>query len=266
VSVAGFKRDWLPTGAGLAPAVWARRHRGILWILWAQATGLVVFGVVRGNGIIHSIAEGGIVLVLAAVASQPRVSRRVRTSAATVGLVTSSAVLVHLSGGVIEAHFHFFAMVGIITLYQDWMPFGLAIGYVALHHGVMGTIDRDSVYNHYAALNSPWKWAIIHSLFVLGASAASVYAWRMNEEAAAETERYRSRYEEASRRRHSALQINDDVVQGLVVITSALDLGEPDLAREKAGQTLEAARAIITDLLGDEPVVPGSLRRTDAPA
>jgi hypothetical protein len=167
---------------------------------------------------------------------------------------------------VIEAHFHFFAMVGIITLYQDWIPFGLAIAFVALHHGAAGTIDRGSVYNHYAALNNPWKWAIIHGLFVLGASTASIYAWRMNEEAAAETERYKARFEEASRRRHSALQINDDIVQGLVVVTSALDLGQDDLARRKAGETLDAARAIITDLLGDEPIVPGSLRRTDAPA
>ncbi len=178
--------------------------------------------------------------------------------------MTSSAVLVHLSGGVIEAYFHFFAMIGIITLYQDWIPFGLAITFVAIHHGVASTIDRRSVYNHYAALNNPWKWTIIHGLFVLGASAASVYAWRMNEEAAAETERYRSHLAEAARRRRSALQINDDIVQGLAVATYALDLGQEDLARDRIAETLESARGIITDLLGeeDDPVIAGSLRRS----
>jgi mannitol-specific phosphotransferase system IIBC component len=178
--------------------------------------------------------------------------------------MTSSAVLVHLSGGVIEAHFHFFAMVGIITLYQDWVPFGLAITFVAVHHGVASTIDRRSVYNHYAALNNPWKWAIIHGVFVLGASAASVYAWRMNEEAAAETERYRSHVAEVERRRRSALQINDDIVQGLAVVTYALELGQDDLARRRVAETLEAARGIITDLLGedDDAVTAGSLRRS----
>ena len=54
------------------------------------------------------------------------------------GLLTASAVLVHLSDGVIEMHFHYFVMVGVITLYQDWRPFLVAIGYVVLQHGVAG--------------------------------------------------------------------------------------------------------------------------------
>jgi diguanylate cyclase len=67
------------------------------------------------------------------------------------GLITSSAVIVHLSGGVVEAHFHFFVMVGVITLYQDWLPFGLALGYV-VHHTVLGLVTPTDVFNHLAAL------------------------------------------------------------------------------------------------------------------
>jgi hypothetical protein len=154
-------------------------------------------------------------------------------------------------------------MVGIITLYQDWVPFGIAIAFVGVHHGVAATVDRESVYNHYAALNNPWKWAVIHGLFVLGASAANVYAWRMNEEAASETERVRQRLDDAERRRRSALQINDDIVQGLAVVSMALSLGEDDLARQEVDRTLASARGIITELLGetDGAVAPGSLRR-----
>src|SRR5256885_1753629 len=47
--------------------------------------------------------------------------------------MTSSALLVHLSGGYIEFHFHFFVMVGLLALYQDWTTFILAIGYVVVH-------------------------------------------------------------------------------------------------------------------------------------
>lgn len=254
---------WLPTGRGLPDGAWRRRHTGILAILWVHAVALTAFAVVRGFGPAHAVAEGGIVALCAALAAAPQASLRLRSAAATLGLVSSSAVLVHLSGGVIESHFHFFAMIGIITLYQDWIPFGLAIAFVAAHHGLASTIDRRSVYNHYAALNNPWKWAVIHGLFVLGASAANVFAWRMNEDAAAETERYRWHFEEGQRRRASALQINDDIVQGLAVVNSALALGDQGLAADAAGRTLAAARAIITDLLGDEatPIAPGSLRR-----
>src|SRR6185312_1942069 len=97
---------------------------------------------------------------------------RLRVAAASFGLITASAMLVHLSGGVVEAHFHFFVMIGVLTLYQDWMAFGIAIGYV---------VAPEQVYNHADAIAHPWRWAMIHGGFVLAASAAHVVAWRTNE-------------------------------------------------------------------------------------
>jgi len=64
------------------------------------------------------------------------------------GLVTASALLVHLAGGTIEMHFHFFVVVGLITLYQDWVPFGLALLYVVVHHGVLGSLAPTTVFSH----------------------------------------------------------------------------------------------------------------------
>ena len=90
-------------------------------------------------------------------------------------------MLVHLSGGVVEAHFHFFVMIGVLTLYQDWMAFLIAIGYVVAHHGIVGVIAPEQVYNHADAIAHPWRWAMIHGGFVLAASAAHVVAWRTNE-------------------------------------------------------------------------------------
>ena len=259
--------EWLPTGRGLPAAVWERRHRGIIVLLWVQSAALLGVALVRNFGILHALLEAGIVAAFAVLAMQRGARPRIRSAAATFGLISSSAVLVHMTDGTIEAHFHFFAMIGIITLYQDWVPFGLAIGFVAVHHGVASTLDAGSVYNHDAALNSPWKWAMIHGAFVLGASAANVYAWRLNEEAASETEAYRLRAEETERRRRSALEINDNVVQGLAVINAALQLGRTETALVTANRTIDAARTIIGDLLSEsgDAVTPGSLRR-DTPA
>lgn len=50
-------------------------------------------------------------------------------------------------------------------------------------------------------------------------------------------------------RRHQALEINDNVVQGLAVAKYAFDLGESEKAKEAIEGTLEAARRIISDLL-----------------
>ena len=42
-------RGLLPTGQLLTPEVWARRHQGIVWLLWAHVAGIAVFAVVRGS-------------------------------------------------------------------------------------------------------------------------------------------------------------------------------------------------------------------------
>src|SRR5260370_5314446 len=78
-------------------------------------------------------------------------------------------------------HLRFSVRLRILTLYQDWLPFLLAIGFVVLHHAVLGTLDPKAVYNHPSAIAHPFTWALVHGFFVLAASAASVVAWRLNE-------------------------------------------------------------------------------------
>ena len=68
-----------------------------------------------------------------------------------------------------------------LALYEDWLPFLVAAGYVVIHHGLMGALDPGGVYNHQDAIAHPWKWALIHGGFVVAAGLASVVAWRLNE-------------------------------------------------------------------------------------
>src|SRR5688572_8939109 len=110
----------LPEGRPLPEAIWQARHRGILILLWLHAIGITAFGLLAGFGFIHSATEGSVVAVATLFASRAHSSRRVRAGAASLGLLTASAILVHLSGGYIEMHFHFFVALIIIALYQDW--------------------------------------------------------------------------------------------------------------------------------------------------
>jgi PAS domain S-box-containing protein len=176
----------LPQGNRLPTRDWERRHRGMLFILCAHAVGIFLYVLMRQSDLLHAVVEGGVVAIAAMLASWPRAGRRFRAIAACTGLVTSSAILVHLSGGYIEMHFHFFVMVPLMALYQDWVPFLAAITYVVLHHGTVGVLDPSQVYNHPAALESPWTWALIHGVFVLGTSIVSCVTWRMNELASGE--------------------------------------------------------------------------------
>jgi diguanylate cyclase len=123
-----------------------------------------------------------VIAAAAIAAGSPRLSRTPRSVAASLGLVTSSALVVHISGGAIEAHFHFFVVLGVLTLYQDWLPYLLAVAYVVLHHGLLGAIEPTSVYNHRAAIADPWRWALIHAAFVVATSAANIVSWRVNEQ------------------------------------------------------------------------------------
>jgi len=70
---------------------------------------------------------------------------------------------------------------------------------------------------------------------------------------------------EAQQRQLHAREINDEIVQRLVVAQLAFELGEHDRANDALQSTLSTARRLVTSLLGDGSVEPGSLRRS-APA
>ena len=171
----------LPEGRSLASEAWGRRHRVILWLLWVHVAFLWFFGAVTGHSALHSAVVAGSVAASAALASWPRLGQRLRAVLASIGLLSASVGLVHLSGGYIELHFHFFVMVAVIALYQDWTPFLVAIGFVVLHHGAGSAFDPAGVYNHPSAQAHPWLWALIHGGFILGISAACLVNWRLNE-------------------------------------------------------------------------------------
>ena len=174
----------LPRGRTLTDDVWRARHRALSYVLRLHVAGVFVFALAMGEHPSHAAAEAAIVGVFAVAAVGNRRSREMSSAITALGLVMSSAVLVHLSNGTIEMHFHFFVMVCLLSLYQDWLPFLLAIGFVVVHHTVMGQLAPTAVYNHPTAIAHPLRWALVHGLFVLGLSASSVFAWRVNEQQA----------------------------------------------------------------------------------
>ena len=173
----------------------------MLRLLWAHVVGLFAWGLLAGNPLWHAVVDAGPVLVCAAIATRARFSRRSRAIAVCVGLLTSSAVVVHLMHGAIEGHFHFFVMVSVLALYEEWFPYLLAFAFVLGHHGLMGAIDPASVYNHPDAVVHPWRWAAVHALFIGALGIVNVVHWRLNEDARADAlhsqERFRQAFDDA---------------------------------------------------------------------
>jgi diguanylate cyclase (GGDEF)-like protein len=180
----GRTHDWLPTGGTLPAAAFETRHRTVVVLLWLHVVGLPLFALARGYPWYHGLVDTSPIFVCAIAAMSRRFNRRGRASIASLGLVTCSAIFTHLWGGVTEAHFHFFVVVALLSLYEDWVPWSLAIGYVLIHHGVMGAIDPRSVFgDNPSAQRHPWEWAGIHAGFIGALAIVNMVSWRSNEKA-----------------------------------------------------------------------------------
>lgn len=253
-------RTALPQGGALPDAVWATRHRAVVGLLWLHAVGLAVLAAFRGYSPTHSLLEIAIVVAAALLATWRGLDRSARAAVSTFGLFTCSALLVHFSGGVTEAHFHFFVMVVVVALYQDWFAFLVGIAFVLFHHGVIGTVAPEDVYSSAEAIANPWGWAAIHAGFILAESVACLVAWKKSEQ-------YAAQILEDGLRRREALELNDHVVQGLVVAKASFELGDAEGGRKALEATLTRAKGLVSDLLGQEAdpeTHPGALVREKA--
>jgi signal transduction histidine kinase len=212
VTPMGKLRVLFPDGGSLPEEVWQKRYSFLLGLTWLHAIVIALIGpalgyswepsagaLFRDGTVWHTFLEGTVVALFAALGSIRRMGRSWQAVAVALGLMTASATLVHLSGGYIEIHFHFFVMLTFLALLQDWIPFLLAIGYVGVHHGLVGALWPEEVFNHSSAINAPWTWASIHALFILWSSVGSIIAWRFNEKALNKIKKQAAELEEANR-------------------------------------------------------------------
>ena len=94
------------------------------------------------------------------------------------GQMLTSALLIHLTGGRIETHFHIFGSLGLLAFYQDWRVLVTAAGVIAIDHAVRGLLFPMSVFGVITA--SEWRivehawWVIFAAAFLVKGSVAAV--------------------------------------------------------------------------------------------
>jgi hypothetical protein len=147
---------------------------------------------------------------------------------------------------------------------------GLATGLIFLtcgvHHGthafhmlipVFGIHDQQAL-----DLRASWHWPSV-GWDIVGAAVALYYLSLRGSYAS--VLRGAQLFEDMKVRERQALEINDNIVQGLSVAKYALDQGEDEKSQKAVEETLKKARLLITELLGDEDsevaLGPGELRR-----
>ncbi|MGH3695364.1 MAG: hypothetical protein ACRDRX_15480 [Pseudonocardiaceae bacterium] len=173
--------DYLPRGNTLDDEVWHKRHRFLQWVLGLHLPALFVLGMVLGWGLLvtsTTMAVPTLCLVLGHLIKR----RRPASVLITGGLTSCSIILVGFSYGSIEAHFHFFIIIGFIALYQDWVPFLWNILFTVLSHGLGSIWVTNLIFNHLSGQANPWIWSVIHGVAVLFACVGMVIFWRVTEE------------------------------------------------------------------------------------
>src|SRR5437867_1977181 len=101
----------LPKGTGLPEAVWRKRHRLFLVFLWLHALFMPLVASLFGHSPTESVAAGLILAPFPLLAGLTALGYRTRAAIVSLGYATASGLLVHLSGGYVEMHFHYFVMV-----------------------------------------------------------------------------------------------------------------------------------------------------------
>jgi PAS domain S-box-containing protein len=97
-----------------------------------------------------------------AISSLPIILALIRPGHATtrytvaVGQMLMGALLIHLTGGRIETHFHVFGSLAFLSFYRDWRVFVPATIVVVADHVLRGIFWSQSVYGVLTA--SEWRW------------------------------------------------------------------------------------------------------------
>ncbi len=141
--------QWLAAVAGalwLSPQVWSGDSSRVHPHVWLA----LIFG-----GLLCSLP-----VALAIVAPGKALTRH--TIAVT--QVIFSSLLIHISGGRIETHFHVFGSLAFLAAYRDWRVLIPPTIVVAVDHLVRGVFWPETVFGVLAA--SPWRW-LEHAGWVL---------------------------------------------------------------------------------------------------
>ncbi len=106
---------------------------------------------------------GGFISLLPVAMALKFPGRKLTRHVIAIGQMLTSALLIHLTGGRIETHFHVFGSLAFLSFYRDWQVLLSATTIVAIDHFARGLYWPQSVYGVLAV--EPWRW-VEHSGWV----------------------------------------------------------------------------------------------------
>jgi two-component system, sensor histidine kinase and response regulator len=156
--------------------IYRRTDRMFAWLMGLQWVAGIIFALwvspLAWSGTVSSVhlhvwaavVLGGIVCVFPALLAVLRPGHPSTRYTISVAQMLMSALLIHLTGGRIETHFHVFGSLAFLAFYRDWRVLIPATVVVALDHMLRGIFWPQSVYG--VLVTSQWRW-IEHAAWVV---------------------------------------------------------------------------------------------------
>jgi two-component system sensor histidine kinase HydH len=157
--------------------VWRRVDRLFAWLMVGQWLVAIIVAVVispycwQGRNLEVHLHLQAAVFLGGALSAFPlaliwlRPGTALTRHAVAVSQLLWSALLIHLTGGRIETHFHIFGSLAVLALYRDWPVLLTATGVVVADHSLRGTFWLESIYG---TAQAEW-WRLLEHLFWVGA-------------------------------------------------------------------------------------------------
>jgi PAS domain S-box-containing protein len=139
----------------ISPLTWAGAHSATHAHVWAAS---LLGGVIISLPLWLAFNRGGALITRHVIA---------------VAQMLSSALLIHLSGGRIETHFHVFGSLAFLSFYRDWRVLLTGTIVVAADHFFRGVYWPESAYG--LATGAEWRW-LEHSGWVVFIDIFLVYS------------------------------------------------------------------------------------------
>jgi signal transduction histidine kinase len=174
---------------------------GIIFALWVSP--LAWDGAI-GRTHIHvwaAVFLGGAICLFPAVLGFFRAGDASTRYTIAVAQMLMGALLIHLTGGRLETHFHVFGSLAFLAFYRDWRVLVPATVVVALDHLLRGVFWPQSVYGVLVA--SQWRW-LEHSAWVVFEDVFLFVACQRSVEDMKETAMRRAALEQEVRTRQQA--------------------------------------------------------------
>ncbi len=111
-----------------------------------------------------AIMLGGATVSLPTALVLIRPGRSSTRQAVAIAQMLTGALLIHLSGGRVETHFHVFGSLAFLALYRDWKVLATATVIVTLDHYLRGIYWPRSIFG--VGVVTPWRW-VEHAAWVL---------------------------------------------------------------------------------------------------